>query len=139
MRKNEPINHIMSTEIQAVQQGQNLSDVYQIMSQSGVHHVPILNAKQLVGIISFTDMMQLNFNGQGFNQNGFAEMIDQQFKIIDIMSRDLTTLQGHQSVRDAVHLLADGGFHSLPVVDDQQQLIGMVTSTDLIRYLKEQY
>ncbi len=139
MRKNEPINHIMSTDIQTVQQGQNLSDVYQIMSQAGVHHVPILNAKQLVGMVSFTDMMQLNFNLQGFDQSGFAEMIDQQYKITDIMSQDLTTLQDKQSIRDAVHLLADGGFHSLPVVDDQQQLIGMVTSTDLICYLKEQY
>ncbi|WP_223786778.1 CBS domain-containing protein [Marinicella meishanensis] len=129
----------MSTDIQTVQQGQNLSDVYQIMSQAGVHHVPILNAKQLVGMVSFTDMMQLNFNLQGFDQSGFAEMIDQQYKITDIMSQDLTTLQDKQSIRDAVHLLADGGFHSLPVVDDQQQLIGMVTSTDLICYLKEQY
>jgi CBS domain-containing membrane protein len=139
MRKNEPINHIMSADIQAVQQGQNLSDVYQIMSQSGVHHVPILDSKQLVGMVSFTDMMQLNFNLQGFDQSGFAEMIDQQYKITDIMSQDLTTLKDKQSIRDAVHLLADGGFHSLPVVDDQQHLIGMVTSTDLIRYLKEQY
>ena len=139
MRKNEPINHIMSTDVQAVQQGQKLSEVYHIMSQSGVHHVPVLDSQQLVGIVSFTDMMQLNFNLQGFDQRGFAEMIDQQFKTTDIMSQTLTTLNANQSIRDAVNLLADGGFHSLPVTDDDNHLVGMVTSTDLIRYLKDQY
>lgn len=139
MRKNEPINHIMSTDVQAVQQGQKLSEVYHIMSQSGVHHVPILDSQQLVGMVSFTDMMQLNFNLQGFDQSGFADMIDQQFKTTDIMSQKLTTLKANQSIRDAVDLLADGGFHSLPVTDHDNHLVGMVTSTDLIRYLKDQY
>ncbi len=139
MRKNEPINHIMSADVQAVQKGQKLSEVYHIMSQSGVHHVPVLDSQQLVGMVSFTDMMQLNFNLQGFDQRGFADMIDQQFKTTDIMSQKLTTLKANQSIRDAVDLLADGGFHSLPVTDDDNHLVGMVTSTDLIKYLKDQY
>lgn len=139
MRKNDPIKHIMSSDIQAVQQGQYLSDVYQIMSQQSIHHVPILDQDKLVGLVSFTDMMQLNFNFKGLDQEGLAQVIDQQFKITDIMSSHLTTLKHNQSVRDAVGLLADGGFHSLPVVDDQDRLVGMVTSTDLIRYLQEQY
>ena len=139
MRKNETIKHIMSTQIQAVQQGQNLSDIYQIMSSSGVHHVPVLNTNELVGIVSFTDMMQLNFNLQGLDQQNLGSVIDNQFKTTDIMSRELTTLNEDQSIRDAVNLLADGSFHSLPVTDNNNHLVGMVTSTDLIRYLKDQY
>ncbi len=139
MRKNDPIKHIMSSDTLAVQQGQYLSDVYQIMSQQGIHHVPVLDQDKLVGLVSFTDMMQLNFNFKGLDQEGLAQVIDQQFKITDIMSTHLTTLRHNQSVRDAVELLADGGFHSLPVVDDESRLVGMVTSTDLIRYLQEQY
>ncbi len=139
MRKNDPIKHIMSSDTLAVQQGQYLSDVYQIMSQQGIHHVPVLDQDKLVGLVSFTDMMQLNFNFKGLDQEGLAQVIDQQFKITDIMSSHLTTLKHNQSVRDAVELLADGGFHSLPVVDDESRLVGMVTSTDLIRYLQEQY
>ncbi|MGJ8663930.1 MAG: CBS domain-containing protein [Marinicella sp.] len=129
----------MSTQVQTVQQGQNLSDIYQIMSQAEVHHVPVLNTDELVGMVSFTDMMQLNFNLQGFDQQSLAYVIDQQFKITEIMSQELTTLNENQSVRDAVNLLADGDFHSLPVTNNNNHLVGMVTSTDLIRYLKDQY
>ena len=139
MRKNETIKHIMSDQVHSVQDGQKLSDVYQIMREQGVHHVPVLKQQQLVGLVSFTDLMSLNFNQTGWSEQGLAEMIDHQFTITDIMSTDLTTLQTSQSVRDAVEQLADGGFHSLPVVDEARHLAGMVTSTDLIRYLKEQY
>ncbi len=139
MRKNDSIKHIMSRDVKTVQKGQHLSDVYQIMSQQAIHHVPVLDQDKLVGLVSFTDMMQLNFNFKGLDQEGLAQVIDQQFKITDIMSQNLTTLNQSQSVRDAVNLLADGGFHSLPVVDDNAHLMGMVTSTDLIKYLQEQY
>ncbi|NOR71314.1 MAG: CBS domain-containing protein, partial [Methylomarinum sp.] len=41
--------------------------------------------------------------------------------------------------REASQILAEGNFHSLPVVDQQQQIVGMVTMTDLIQYLNDQY
>ena len=40
---------------------------------------------------------------------------------------------------EAAKALADGSFHSLPVVEANGDLVGLVTTTDLIRYLLEQY
>ena len=43
-------------------------------------------------------------------------------------------------IRDAAEILAKGEFHSLPIVDtDDTTLLGMVTSTDLIRHLLDQF
>jgi CBS domain-containing protein len=42
------------------------------------------------------------------------------------------------AVRDAAVILSQGGFHSVPVVDGTR-LAGIVTSSDLIHYLVEQY
>ena len=42
-------------------------------------------------------------------------------------------------MRSAAELLGEGTFHSLPVVDDEGRLQGLVTSTDVIRYLLAQY
>lgn len=139
MRKNDPINNIMSNSVQSVQQGQPLSDVYKIMCNAGIHHVPVVDGKTLVGLISFTDMMKLNLSIDGVDARGVAAIIDQQFDVPGIMSTDLVTLVDNQSVRDAAALLGEGDFHSLPVVNGDNTLVGMVTSTDLIRYLSDQY
>ncbi len=139
MRKNDPINHIMAKEVEAVQDGQPLSDIYKLMCNTGIHHVPVLQGKQLVGLVSFTDMMKLDLAIHGVDAHTIDKVMDSQFTIADVMTADLVTLGDDESVRDAAAKLGEGDFHSLPVVNAQGELVGIVTSTDLIRYLSEQY
>jgi CBS domain-containing protein len=139
MRKNDPISNIMAKKVESVQQGQPLSEAYKLMCNTGVHHIPVLDGKKLTGLISFTDMMKLDLAIGGVNGHSVDAIMDQQFSTVGVMSTDLTTLSEGQTVRDAARLLGDGDFHSLPVIDKNQHLAGIVTSTDLIRYLSDQY
>lgn len=139
MRKNETIAHIMSNTIESVQEGQKLSDVRRIMTEKNVHHVPIVNGKKLAGIVSFTDMMKLSLVTSGASEHTIDVIIDQQHSIKDVMTDKPITLNESGNIRDAVEILSKGGFHSLPVVNGAGELIGIVTSTDLIRYLADQY
>ncbi len=139
MRKNDPINKIMASNVESVQDGQPLSDIYKLMCNTGIHHVPVVKGEELVGLVSFTDMMKLDLALNGVDAHTIDKVMDQQFTIPDVMSTDLITLNDKQSVRDAAEKLSEGDFHSLPVVNQGNALVGMVTSTDLIRYLSEQY
>ncbi|MBM7070465.1 CBS domain-containing protein [Shewanella sp. 202IG2-18] len=139
MRKNDPISKIMSTDVHAIQDGQNLSDVRHIMCNSSVHHVPVLNGKKLVGLISFTDMMKLNLVTGQANEYTADVIIDQQFSVTDVMSKDLKTITTKDNIRTAAKLLSEGDFHSLPVINEERELVGIITSTDLISYLAELY
>ncbi len=139
MKKNELISKIMSTEIVTVHQGQKISDVRHIICESNIHHVPIVDGKNLVGLISSTDLMKLNIVISGADERTVDAIVDQQFTIKDIMNTELTVLNDTDTVRQAANILAEGKFHSLPVVDKQKQIVGIVTMTDLIRYLDDQY
>lgn len=55
------------------------------------------------------------------------------------MNKDLVVLTQKDTVRRASELLMSGKIHSLPVIDEDHNLVGIVTSTDLIRYLGDQY
>ena len=139
MRKNDPITKIMAVELITVQQGQKLSDVRHIICESGIHHIPIVDGKILVGMISFTDLMKLNIVISGADDRTIDVIIDQQYTIKDIMTTKLTALTDCDTVKQASKILAEGNFHSLPVVDNQNHIVGIVTSTDLIQYLSDQY
>lgn len=139
MKKNDPITRIMSSDIVVVQEGQPLSEVRQAMCDRNIHHVPVANGTKLVGLVSFTDMMKINLVINGADERSISTIIDQNFKISDVMSKDLITIKDTDSVRHASELLVKGHFHSLPVVDANSNIVGIVTSTDLIRYLNEQY
>jgi CBS domain-containing protein len=139
MKKHEPISKIMSANVASVQVGQPLSDVRDLMLNANIHHVPIIDGSKLVGLISFTDLMKINFVINGVDERSINAIIDQQFSIREIMSDKLVTIKYTDTIRVGSELLAKGGFHSLPVIDDEGALVGIVTTTDLIRYLNEQY
>lgn len=136
MRRNEPITTIMTRGPTAVQVGQPLSEVSRLMSGGSFHHVPVLDGMRLVGIISATDLVRVSFSEDG----GAEGLILDQTKVLrDVMQSDVTTLESSQSVRDAVEVFASGRFHSLPVIDGVGNLVGIVTTTDVLRYVRDQY
>lgn len=51
----------------------------------------------------------------------------------DVMSRPVVTVLPETRVKYAANLLATRGFTALPVVDDDDRLIGIVTEADLLR------
>jgi CBS domain-containing protein len=51
----------------------------------------------------------------------------------DIMSSPVVTVQPATLVKDAAALLTARGFTALPVVDDEERLVGIVTEADLVR------
>ena len=67
-----------------------------------------------------------------------AAILDHTRSIDDIMVTDVKTLHPNDPVRDAFALLAEGTFHALPIVEDDK-LVGIITTTDLLRYALEQY
>ena len=139
MKKNELVSHVMSNNIVSVQQGQSLSEVRHKMVDSKIHHIPVLSGQHLVGMVSFTDMMKLNVVINGADDRTIDSIIDQQFEIRDVMNKDLTTLDVKDTIRQAADVLAENNFHAIPVTNNGGELQGIVTSSDLIRYLSDQY
>lgn len=139
MKQNEPISRIMSTELVTVHHGDPISKVRQLMQKTGVHHLPVVSGENLVGIISWSDILNLSF-GQAFgtDERAVDAVLDHSITLEDAMKRDPVTLPHDGNVRQAAEILAEGGFHSLPVVSGKK-LVGIVTSTDLIKYLLSQF
>jgi len=122
-----------------VHQGQKLSDVRHVIVESNIHHVPVVDGKKLVGLISFTDLMKLNVVISGADERTIDSIVDQQFTIQEIMTTKLTTVKNTHSIREASEILAESNFHSLPVINEQEEVVGIVTMTDLIKYFNNQY
>jgi CBS-domain-containing membrane protein len=55
----------------------------------------------------------------------------------DLMSRDVLFIPCRLSVRAAAHRLAQAGVSGAPVVDEEGRCLGVLTKTDLVRYLDQ--
>lgn len=138
MKKREPISHIMTKTVVTVNQNDDLRKVVEKLKSNSIRHIPVVNGKEVVGIISRTDINRLTFGALFDGQDGVDEAILDMLTIPQVMTCKPKTVSSDAIVRDVAEIFAKEDFHALPVVD-HGELKGIVTTTDVIRYFLEQY
>ena len=139
MKKNEPLKNIMSKDPKSVQVGAKLSDVRQLLDDHAFHHVPVLDGTKVVGMVSHQDILRVAVGDpERMDKRELDVMLDYSLSLDEVMSADLVTVGPDQTVREAAEIFAEGRIHSLPVVEGDK-LVGIVTSTDVVRYFLHQY
>ncbi len=140
MKHNEPIKKHMSEKVISITERTKLSEARKIFLEKNIQHLPVVEGEaQLVGILSYNDLLRVD-SGTLYHQDPKQAdvLIDNMSSVSEAMTKEPTTLSPTQTVRDATLALSTGGFHSLPVVDGKT-IVGMVTSTDLLKYFSDQY
>ncbi|GIW21895.1 MAG: membrane protein [Candidatus Sericytochromatia bacterium] len=137
MKKREPVSKIMSTNLKTVNLTNDLNDVKAIFNEHKVRHIPVVSGNKLIGLISLTDFMRITYN-VGEVKDQINQAIFSTLGIKDVMTTDLITVSPNDTIRDVAEILANKEFHALPVVEGDE-LKGIVSTTDIIKYLLEQY
>jgi CBS domain-containing protein len=65
-------------------------------------------------------------------------MVYSMFSIEQVMNKNIVSVSSSNSIKEVAEILASKEFHALPVVDNNA-LVGIVTTTDLIKYLLKQF
>lgn len=139
MKTHVPITHIMTSQVVTVDVQSTLADVEHIMKKKHIRHIPIVDEGNIIGIVSLTDLQRLSYT------SSFAEVEEGQEEEVPIynlltldqvMVRNPFCIQKNATVGDACDVLLKMDFHALPVVDGKA-LMGIVTTTDLLRYFSE--
>lgn len=137
MKKNEPISKVLTKDVITTHVAHKVSDVRKLFAEHGFHHVPVVSGDELVGLISASDILGISVEGVGSDEMSMDAYLDHQFSVEGLMKTNLKTLPEKSTIADAAEVLADGSIHAVPVVNGSNKLVGLVTSTDLIRYLHE--
>lgn len=139
MNKHKPVADIMTTQVHTADVDKdNLFDVKDMMLAKGLRHVPVVRGKKLAGIISKTDIDRLIFSRMFDEEEDADEAVLEMLKIEQVMTHKPKVVQADATVREVAEILAKEEFHALPVVQGEK-LVGIVTTTDVIRYMLTQY
>jgi CBS domain-containing protein len=138
MKKREPVSHIMAKSVISVNKTQSLREVKSLLEREGIRHIPVVSGSELIGIISKTDITKLSFGSIFENQGSSEEAVLDLLSIEQLMTKHPKSVSSDTSIREVAEILANEEFHSLPVVDEGK-IVGIVTSTDIIKYMLEQY
>ncbi len=129
------VGDIMQHKIITVSAGDRLSTVEDIMTLGGVRHMPVVSAGELVGVVSERDLLRAslsNLTGQASSDDRRAFLHG--VEIASIMSSPAITIAADAAIRDAARSMAERKIGCLPVLNDVDDFVGLVTETDLLRH-----
>jgi len=131
---NMQVKDIMSTDVEVVGRNDDLSQVEDLMVAKKLRHVPVLENGELMAIVSQRDL----FKAMMSSTMGYGEKAQQAYlhsvRVKEIMTYPVVTVAPDTAVGEAADLMVQKGIGCLPVVAGTQ-LVGIVTKTDLLRYL----
>ena len=139
MKQREKVSSIMTSDVQTVSVNNSLQEANDLFSKHHIRHIPVVSGEKLIGILSHTDILRISFgNTFGDEQTGGDQAIFDMLSINQVMKHSPVTVSPDDTLKDAAQVLADREFHALPVVQDDR-LVGIITTTDLIKYFLSQY
>jgi CBS domain-containing membrane protein len=106
-----------------------------VISLGRIRHIPVVDAGQLVGLLSERDLMGAAASHVfGLKQKSKSALL-KSVLIRDVMKKRVVTVTPQTSIKDAAHLMADKKIGCVPVVSDGA-IVGLVTTTDILRYVE---
>ena len=139
MKKRELVSKIMSNKLITLNLSNNLVEAEKLFKENSIRHIPVVSGSKIIGILSLTDLMRIRYvDSYGAEENAVDTSVYSMLSIEQVMVKNIIFVSSNQTIKEVAEILAKNEFHALPVIDDGK-LVGIVTTTDLLHYLLEQY
>lgn len=119
------IKQVMRTPVITVSPDARMRDLKELMRTRKISGTPVLEGGRVVGIVSIEDLVKALAGGE----------IDA--PVSQRMTRDVVTVRDTEPVIEAVKKFSELRLGRFPVVDEQGQLAGILTGSDITRGLLE--
>jgi CBS domain-containing protein len=111
----------------------SLRDADQVMKEYNIRHLPVVKDGKLVGILSSGDLRRASPSDAVSLGIWEINYLWDQLKVESAMSGHVITVKRETPVIEAVRLMLEHRFNSLPVVDVAGSPVGMLTEVDVFR------
>ncbi|MDE0535151.1 CBS domain-containing protein [Tenacibaculum sp. L6] len=139
MKKRTPVSAIMTKEVITLSSTDDLMTAEKIFKKEKIRHIPVVSGSEIKGMLSYTDLLRISFaDAVDDNETDVDTVVYNMFTINQVMAKNLVTVNSDTAIKEVAEILAKKEFHALPVVDNNE-LVGIVTTTDLINFLLEQF
>jgi acetoin utilization protein AcuB len=133
------LNKVMSTNLITLEMDDDLGKAKAIFDQHKIHHILVLNDKELVGVITDRDIYKHLSPTIGTKKETPRDYSLLQKKLHLVMNRNLTTASVNDTLNEAVLLFHDNHISCLPIVNDKMEPLGIISWRDILKVIALQY
>lgn len=130
----KPVSEIMTQNVVTVDVNDDLNNACSLFREKKIRHLPVLKGERLVGVLSYNAVIRLSFCEVYDDKTDIDNTIFKLLKLNQVMVDNPIKVKPDDSIKKVAKILIKNKFHALPVVE-HRKLVGIVSTTDLLRYL----
>ena len=139
MKQKVPVSTIMTKNVVKLNLSDDLTKAEMLFKKHHIRHIPVVYSNKIVGMLSYTDLLRISFaDAIDDDEDVLDTTVYNMFTVEQVMAKKLVSISPDTTIKEAAQILATKEFHALPVCEGEL-LVGIVTTTDLIKYLIDQY
>jgi CBS domain-containing protein len=127
--KVDSVSRLFPTAPHQIASTQPVADAIDAMRRHGVGCLLVCDNGDLVGILTERDVMR----------RILALQRPMSTTVADCMTPQPATVHAKESIRNAIERMEQGGYRHLPVLDEQQKLVGVLSIKRIVHYLVEHF
>lgn len=119
---------IMSRPVTVLHQDTPVAQAWKTLQEKRVYQAPVINdARRLVGMVSEREMLTV------IDLDGDRVLENLRRRVADVMTTPVVTAGPVTELRRIAAVMLEGGFTAIPVVSENQTIVGIVSRTDVLR------
>ncbi len=126
MSSDTAVERLMTTELETVSPDEEISVAATTLLEQQAGSLVVLDGEnQVAGILTCTDLAELVANSTA----------PAEATVGDYMTTGVVTISPEKSLQDAAAEMITNGIQHLPVTDSDDEMIGMLSTTDITNHL----
>ncbi len=129
------VKNWMSKEVVTVDADDSMQNAIYILQEQNIKKLPVMEKGQIAGIITDRDLKKASPSDATTLDMHELLFLISKIKVRDLMTKLVYTVQPDYTVEEAAAILLEKRISGLPVVDESNRLIGIITRSDLFRVI----
>lgn len=135
MSSKRSVGDVMTRDVVTLYEESSLQQALSALGPYRFRHLPVLDGKKVVGMISQRDLLLLSTQGLGHGPAALAReaRLMEELFLRDVMNANVITIGPGASLAEAAQRMLEYRVGALPVVDAGGELLGIITEYDVLR------
>lgn len=131
------ISHYMTPKVIAAHPEDGIRKTFFLMREHSIRHIPVLDeSRRLIGILSDRDLRRPEWVEESLDISHIYNL-DDNLAVKDLMTTDVKVVYTYDSIKKANRFFIDHRFGALPVLNKEDELVGMLSAIDVLRAFED--
>jgi acetoin utilization protein AcuB len=125
----------MSRPVEVVAPDILVSDAYDFMTRKAFRRLPVVDNERLVGIVTLGDLREARPSSSMSVSIYELNYLISKLTVGDVMTHNPFTVTANTPIQEAIQVMLERKISGLPVVDDEERVVGIITESDIFEML----